>query len=224
MSEEQKESGSKSVDELAKQCVILGIPSHIPVEEVYFKAGHKSRDSEVSELNARIKELETSLKEFDTDENWLIESSYKDRPSKTGGADWVYIGKWDPRVFATHAMTGTPLPNTKEDERRTPSKFYEPGTPASWAAKEKILSLESVIKEQDLKFSRYEKSYLEKAAKIQSLDSALKIAVKAMKLSIEESAVRAHNWEEILPKALAKISEITRGDANEQQTERGNEV
>lgn len=96
-------------------------------------------------LENRITELEIALKEFDNNDNWLIESSYRDRASKTGTGDWVYIGKYDPRVFATHAIMGTPLKNTNKNDRRQLSPFYEPGQPPNWAIKEKINDYEKVL-------------------------------------------------------------------------------
>lgn len=91
--------------------------------------------------------LREALREFDDDENWLIEGSYRDRPSKTGSGDMVFIGKWDPRVFASHALAGTPLPNTEEEHRRKLSAFYEPGKMASHAAETRIKELEALLAE-----------------------------------------------------------------------------
>lgn len=86
------------------------------------------------EKDAEIAQLREALREFDNDENWLIESSYSNRPTKTGSSDMVYIGKWDPRVFATYALSGTPLPNTDKEHRRKLSAFYEPGKSRQYEA------------------------------------------------------------------------------------------
>lgn len=94
-----------------------------------FKAGWTTclaRSPEVLRLRAEVEKLKTALAEFDNDDNWLLEGRYADRPVRTKGSDRVYIGKWDPRVFATHAIKGDPLPNTKPEERQELSEFYTP--------------------------------------------------------------------------------------------------
>lgn len=85
-----------------------------------------SRDKHIVELEKKIDLLRTAMDEFDNDDNWLIVSPHIDRKTKTGHSDWVYIGAWDPRVFATAAIKGEPLPNTEPDQRIKLSPYYEP--------------------------------------------------------------------------------------------------
>lgn len=77
-------------------------------------------------LAAENQKLKEALREFDNDDNWLLEAEYIDRNNKTGGTDFVFIGKWDPRCFATAALKGEPLDNTKAGERKKLSPFYTP--------------------------------------------------------------------------------------------------
>lgn len=114
--DEQCQSGlvysAKMLDE------ILGITSHGMI--------HVIEHSAYAALSRECEELRNALREFDNDDNWSLESQYIDRKTKTGNTDFVYVGKWDPRVFASHAIKGECLGLTPENERRKPSEFYNP--------------------------------------------------------------------------------------------------
>jgi hypothetical protein len=146
---EEAEKWANDRAELAKKAFPTlnpaGFDNDATREKFAFIAGANLLKAELEEKDKRIEELETALKEFDNDDNWIIENNYRDRGTKTGRGDWVYVGQWDPRVFSTHAIGGAPLANTTEQQRRKPSDFYEPGQPSNWAAREKIASLESKL-------------------------------------------------------------------------------
>lgn len=98
-------------------------PDKYRMETVAYKAGFVAG---VESERATIESLKGILKQFADDDNWLIENEYADRAIKTIGADWIYIGKWDPRVMASHAINGEYFPNTKPEERKQASEFYRP--------------------------------------------------------------------------------------------------
>lgn len=87
---------------------------------------HVIEHSAYAALKQECEGLRNALREFDDDENWILESQHIDRKTKTGNTDYVYVGKWDPRVFASHAIKGEFLGRTPENERRKPSEFYNP--------------------------------------------------------------------------------------------------
>lgn len=64
----------------------------------------------ITKLEKESVALKQALREFDDDDNWI----YKNPPK--------YIGKYDPRVFATKAIKGEYLENTKDGERTTSSQ------------------------------------------------------------------------------------------------------
>ncbi len=80
----------------------------------------------VAWLSGELEKLREAMREFDNDDNWLFEHEYADRNVRTGRCDTVYVGKWDPRVFATFAIRGEPFANTGKDESRDLSPFYTP--------------------------------------------------------------------------------------------------
>jgi hypothetical protein len=129
----------KHIEDAARkwQAVNLGVALFEEVAQF----GYQLASEENARLKERVDGLKEALKEFDTDENWMIESSYIDRPIKTVGSDWVYIGQWDPRIFSTKAIEGKPLPNTKLHERKNLSDFYKPNPYAT----QKFLSMEEKI-------------------------------------------------------------------------------
>lgn len=71
---------------------------------------------EITELKAENEKLRKALEEFDNDDNWAFVNK---------GVDTCFIGKYDPRVFATMALKGTPLDNTQEGEQVSTSEFYK---------------------------------------------------------------------------------------------------
>jgi len=88
----------------------------------------KELEAKLVENENKVEKLKESLTEFDNDDNWLLESEYIDRSTKTGRTDFVYIGQWDPRVFAGYAIREDYLPNTQQKDRRKLSEFYNPKT------------------------------------------------------------------------------------------------
>lgn len=112
-------------------------------DDLVWEAGEFVDAHYVKVERARADAAEAALKEFSCDENWLIESEYADRPVRSGRTDWVYIGKWDPRVFADHAGK---LPNTKPEERKPLSDFYKPSRAYAELTAERDANFEAAAK------------------------------------------------------------------------------
>ena len=81
--------------------------------------------AELEKLKAENEKLRKALEEFDNDDNWVFVNKYIDREIKTRNVDACFIGKYDPRVFATMALKGTPLDNTQEGEQVSISELYK---------------------------------------------------------------------------------------------------
>lgn len=93
-------------------------------------------------LKSELQAVKESLKEFSNHDNWLYESEALDRGVKSGNHDWVYIGKWNPMVFAHYAsegktIDGTRLELTKKEERSPLSSFYKPDEKITTLAQER---------------------------------------------------------------------------------------
>lgn len=81
--------------------------------------------NEIDNKKSAISVYRKALDEFDNDDNWTVRYKYKDTETFTRcGADRVFIGKYDPRVFATKALSLQPLPNTKYGEQLELTHFY----------------------------------------------------------------------------------------------------
>lgn len=127
----------------------------------------------VKEENEKLKQ---ALREFANDENWMFESTYIDKKTRSGSTDCVFVGRSDPRVFAEYALRGEFLENTKSGEQIGVSPFYKPD--------EKITNL-----------------YFEK----EQLKSKLKIAVSVLKIIAEGKGQSAWTDQGLCEQALLEI-------------------
>jgi hypothetical protein len=146
--------------------------------------------SDLRFLLDEVKRLNKALSEFNNDDNWLIESEYIDRAVKTGRSDWVYVGKWDPRVFAAYAIAGDSLLNTPKNERRSLTPFYTPDQKLTNLCKERD-AIKAQLESSLEGTAEYAKRLRDAEWRIKRLETALKKILKEGKQLSHEIAREA---------------------------------